>query len=242
MSNLANQTLRILVMLLIPIVIIVGAVRLVATDPFLTFEYNRSDFPEDPLGFDRTQRLEHASVNFKYVIEQQTADVLEAQKHEDAQLYNSRELAHMLDVQNIFRATWRIWQVAWILTALSVLTLVWRKSGLAFIASAVRAAGTLTVGLVVVIGLVAIIAWQVWFVAFHQLFFQPGSWSFDFSNMLIRLFPEKFWYDAMLTVSSLSVIAGFLVYWLGSWLLKTGLEKSNRRQNGQGQIHQVMHT
>jgi uncharacterized membrane protein len=78
-------------------------------------------------------------------------------------------------------------------------------------------------------------------VIFHQLFFQPGSWTFDFSNTLIRLFPEKFWYDAVLTISSLSVIIGFLLFWSGSQLLKSGINKQDRLNGGQNQIHGTAH-
>jgi len=241
MSIQAAQILRILIIILIPIVIIVGVVRLVATESFLSFEYSRSDFPEDPFGFDRSQRLSHAADNFKYVIEQQPVDALAGQKHEEERLYNSRELEHMQDVQNVFRAAWRAWQAAWILAGLSILILARHKRNLAFVASAVRTGGALTVGMVVVVGFLAIIAWQVWFVVFHQLFFQPGSWTFDFSNTLIRLFPEKFWYDTVLTISSLSVIAGFLVYWSGSQLSKNGSGKRDRFESGQSQIHSAVH-
>jgi uncharacterized membrane protein len=31
------------------------------------------------------------------------------------------------------------------------------------------------------------------FVGFHQLFFDPNTWTFLFSDTLIRLFPERFW-------------------------------------------------
>ena len=241
MSTLTVQTQRFLIIILIPIVIIVGVVRLVATESFLSFEYSKSDFPEDPFGFDRSQRLAHASDNFKYVVEQQSVDALVKQKHEETQLYNLREIEHMQDVQNIYQTAWRTWQAALILAAFSVLLLTWHKSNHAIVASAVRAGGALTVGMVAAVGLIAIIAWQVWFVIFHQLFFQPGSWTFDFSNTLIRLFPEKFWYDAVLTISSLSVIAGFLVYWSGSRLLKNGLSKRNGFESGQSQVPTAVH-
>jgi integral membrane protein (TIGR01906 family) len=162
---------------------------------------------------------------------------LAGQKHEDGQLYNDRELKHMQDVQNLYRIVWQVSQAAWVLAVLCVLALSWRKENRQNVAAALRAGGALTVGLVVVIGLTAIIAWQIWFVAFHQLFFQAGSWTFDFSNTLIRLFPEKFWYDAVLTISSLSVIAGSLVFWIGSHLLNPDFGKNDWAENGQAQYH-----
>lgn len=241
MNKLWVKALKGSLIVLIPIVIILGAVRLVATKPYLSFEYSKPDFPEDFLGFDWTQRLTHASDNLKYVTEDQSLDNLAGQKHDDTLLYNNRELKHMQDVQNVYQAIWQVWQAAWVLAILCVVSLSWRKQDRTNVASALRTGSALTVSVVVVIGLTAIIAWQIWFVVFHQLFFQSGSWTFDFSNTLIRLFPEKFWYDAVLTISSLSVIAGSLVFWMGSYILKSGAKKNDWSGRGQAQYHTAIH-
>ena len=52
--------------------------------------------------------------------------------------------------------------------------------------------GSVRLLLTLVIGLLAVVAWQAWFVAFHEVFFAPGSWTFNYTDTLIRLFPEKF--------------------------------------------------
>jgi integral membrane protein (TIGR01906 family) len=75
------------------------------------------------------------------------------------------------------------------------------------------------VGLISAVGALAIAAWRVWFVAFHQVFFAPGTWTFNTSDTLIRLFPEKFWFDAVLTISGLSLAGGLLLALVG-WRFK----------------------
>jgi integral membrane protein (TIGR01906 family) len=233
MSKLLVQIFKVFLTLLIPLMIVLGVTRLVTTVPFLAFEYSKSDFPEDPFGFDSTQRLTHAADNFQFVTKNQPLADLTGQKHNDAQLYNARELKHMQDVQNVYQVGWRVWQIVLTVVVICGLMLVLRKENRPAFASAVRWGGALTVGLVVVIGLTAIVAWQGWFVFFHQLFFTAGSWTFDFSNTLIRLFPGRFWYDAALTISSLSVIAGFLIYWMGSHLNKIDADKLFSPENEQ---------
>lgn len=220
MSKLLVQLLKVLITLLIPLVIILGTVRLLATEPYLAFEYGKTDFPEDPFGFDGAQRLAHAVANLQFVTQNQPLVVLSRQTQNGALLYNSRELKHMQDVQYIYQTAWRAWQIASVLVVLSGLALAWRKESRPAFASAIRSGGALTAGVVIVIGLTAIAAWQVWFVVFHQIFFVTGSWTFDLSDTLIRLFPEKFWYDSALTISSLSLLSGFLVFWVGSRLQK----------------------
>jgi uncharacterized membrane protein len=58
----------------------------------------------------------------------------------------------------------------------------------------------------------------VWFVAFHQVFFAAGTWTFEYSDTLIRLFPNRFWFDAALTIAGLTTGAGVLVSSVGGWL------------------------
>jgi integral membrane protein (TIGR01906 family) len=219
MLRTSAQLLKNLMVLLIPLVIVLGSVRLVATEAYLSFEYGRTDFSEDPFGFDHTQRLAFASANLQFVTQNQSLADLAGQSQNGIPLYTIQELKHMQDVQNIYQAAWRIWQFALILTVFSGLALAWRKEDRASIVVALQKGGLFTVGLVFVVGLVAIVAWQAWFIIFHQIFFAAGNWTFDFSATLIRLFPEKFWFDVALTVSTLSLIVGILVYWIGSRLL-----------------------
>ena len=98
---------------------------------------------------------------------------------------------------------------------LSGFALAWRAETRPALAAAIKWGGSLTAGLVAVVGLLAIIAWRFWFVAFHQIFFAPGTWMFEYSDTLIRLFPEKFWFDAALTISGLSLFGGLLLALIG---------------------------
>jgi integral membrane protein (TIGR01906 family) len=52
------------------------------------------------------------------------------------------------------------------------------------------------------------------FVLFHEIFFSAGTWSFLYSDTLIRLFPERFWQDTFLMVGGLSVGFGLLIFFI----------------------------
>ncbi|RPJ24437.1 MAG: DUF1461 domain-containing protein [Chloroflexi bacterium] len=96
------------------------------------------------------------------------------------------------------------------------------------LASAVRAGGLLTSGIIISIALLAVFAWQFWFNTFHLFFFKPGSWLFSYSDTLIRLFPVQFWFDATLTISVLSLIGGLLMAHAGSrWQIP--IEKAEQK-------------
>jgi integral membrane protein (TIGR01906 family) len=62
----------------------------------------------------------------------------------------------------------------------------------------------------------AVVAWDTFFTAFHQLFFAGGTWVFAYSDTLIRLFPEQFWFDAALTVGGLTLLGALALLLLSS--------------------------
>jgi len=104
--------------LLIPILVVFGSVRLLATDAYLAFEYGKTSFPPDVYGFTPQQRFELASTNIHYVRAHLPDNILAVQALDGTPIYNSREVSHMADVQSVFQAILRVWQVAFVLLLL----------------------------------------------------------------------------------------------------------------------------
>ncbi len=219
MNSLYPRFLQSLIIMLLPVLLVIGSVRLLNTDEYLAFEYGKASFPEDPFGFDRSQRAAYAGVNFRYVRENQPIDALAKLRLGDQLIYNPRELKHMQDVQKTYQMTTRIWHFALGITLLAGLALAREVETRQSLLAALQAGGLLAAGLITAIGVLALIAWRAWFVGFHQVFFAPGTWSFSTSDTLIRLFPEKFWFDAALTISGISLAGGLLLA-LAGWRLK----------------------
>jgi integral membrane protein (TIGR01906 family) len=71
----------------------------------------------------------------------------------------------------------------------------------------------LTLVLLVVLGIWMLVAFDRFFTLFHGLFFQPGTWTFYYTDTLIRLFPFRFWEDAGLLVAGgvMLVTLGLLI-------------------------------
>ena len=214
MSSRLTQTLKIFIILLVPIFIIGGAVQLLATDPYLAFEYGKTSFPPDPFGYTQQLRFILASTNIHYVRGHLPDDELSKQFLNDVPVYSPREVSHMADVQAVFQSVMRAWQAASILLILLGFVL-WRKGEKAALTSAIQLSGLLTSALLLSIALLALFAWQFWFNTFHLFFFESGSWLFDYSDTLIRLFPVEFWFDATLTISVLNLAGGLLLALVG---------------------------
>lgn len=225
MSSSLLKVTQVLQALLVPVFLLGGSVRLVASERFLEIEYARSGFPPDLYGFSSLERLGLARKNLEFVRLDLPLTALSQQQIDGLPVYNQRELSHMQDVQDVFQAAWRVWQIS---VGLILLTgaLQWsamRKA--AGVAASLQAGGLLTAGLITGIGLLAVFSWQLWFELFHQFFFQPDSWLFYYSDTLIRLFPVQFWYDITSAVIVISLIGAVVVAFLG-WRWKVLLMKS----------------
>lgn len=221
MPSRLTQMLKLLTVVLVTIFIVGGAVQLLATDSYLTFEYGKASFPPDPFGYTQQQRFILASTNIHYVRAHLPGDELSKQFLNGVPVYNPREVSHMADVQAVFQFVLRVWQAAFILLIL-LSFFFWKKGERKALTSAIQSGGLLTSGIILSIALLAIFGWQFWFNTFHLFFFKPGSWLFSYSDTLIRLFPVEFWFDGTLTISILSLAAGLLfalVGWYGKRVL-----------------------
>src|SRR3990172_3088679 len=162
MSDRLTKTLKLLIILLIPIFMISSAARLLATDSYLAFEYGKASFPPDPFGYTQQQRFILASTNIHYVRAHLPGDELSKQFLNGLPVYNPREVSHMVDVQAVFQSVLRVWQVVFILLIL-LSFLLWKKGERKALASAIQSGGLLTSGIILTIALLALFAWQFWF-------------------------------------------------------------------------------
>ena len=218
-----TKILGTLIILCLPLLIMLGSVSLLATDQYLAYEYGKTGFPPDSFGFTDQQRFILASTNIHYVYAHLPNDELSKQTLNGVPVYNPREVSHMADVQAVFQSVSRVWQAAFALFLLLGFVL-WRNGERIALASAIRSGGIVTSGLVLSIALLALFSWQAWFDLFHRLLFKEGSWLFDYSDTLIRLFPLKFWSDATFTITAFSLVGGLLMALIG-WRWQIVLEK-----------------
>jgi integral membrane protein (TIGR01906 family) len=204
-----------LVTILIPLALIGLAIRVLLSPIFYKLEYNMPYFPPDEYGFTKEDRLKWAPYAVNYLVNNADVSYLGDLKFDDGTaLYNERELSHMEDVKRVTQGALRVWYVS--LALLAALG-AWAWFGgwwQAYILGLMRG-GWLMVGLAVTIGIIVVVGiavnpnvFDVFFVAFHSLFFEGDSWLFLFSDTLIRLFPIRFWQDAFLLAAVIALGGG----------------------------------
>jgi len=202
------------VTLLIPVALVLATARLIATPLFLKFEYNSPGFPEDFYGFTKEDRLYWSNNALDYLLNNAGISFLSDLKFPDGSpLYNERELKHMLDAKAVVKSTLAIWYAS--LAALFILGLwAWFGRWWPSYRSGLARGGMLTVILVGSLVLFILTAFGVFFVAFHNLFFASGTWLFEYSDTLIRLFPERFWRDLFIAIGLLSLAGGLALFFI----------------------------
>jgi integral membrane protein (TIGR01906 family) len=202
-----------------PVLLVLIGARLVMTPLFLQFEYNRSDFPPDPYGFTREDRLNYAPYALNYLLNGAGIEYLGDLKFpDDSTMFQATELRHMRDVKVVTQAAFGIAFVGGIIAIAAGVYLA-RTDPLA-LRRALLSGALFTLAIVVAIIVVAVASWDSFFITFHELFFQNGTWYFPTSDTLIRLFPEQFWFDAALVIGAITVL-GALVTFVTSWRIKS---------------------
>jgi integral membrane protein (TIGR01906 family) len=163
-------------------------------------------FPEDPYGFTLEERLKWSLVSLEYLLNDEGIDFLQGQRFDDnAPIYDERELQHMEDVKGVVQGTLAVWWSSLAFLLVTGLLSKWGGWGSIFKTGLLRG-GWATIGIVGAVLVFVVLAFGVFFVYFHQVFFDAGTWTFSFADTLIRLFPMRFWQDAFLWIGVLTIL------------------------------------
>jgi integral membrane protein (TIGR01906 family) len=219
--------------LFIPFALSFTAVTSLISPGYPQFEYNHPHFPADEYGPSQAQRLDLALVGVAYLQSWQPAEEviynLEGQflPGTEQPLYSPAEISHMLDVKHLTDRIRVLGMVASVLCLIPLILLLARPHTRPMAYQAIKRGGFITVALLTLIALFFLFAWPVFFVQFHELLFPPGTWTFDRSSGLIRLFPEVFWFDFGITLSIRILIQGLAVALIGVLLERIGRRHQN---------------
>ena len=162
------------VALLVPVALVLTAMRLMMTTAFLRIEYITPNFPPDPYGFTTEERLYYSRFPLDYLLNSEDISYLEDLVFEDGTpQYNERELRHMLDVKRAVGVTQWVRYLSYAVL-LALWFWAWRASWMDEYRAGLACGGWLTVGLIAVLLFFVLISFGVFFVAFHNVFFEFG--------------------------------------------------------------------
>jgi integral membrane protein (TIGR01906 family) len=218
--RVAAVALVVLIALVVPPTLVVNALRVLATDTFVRFEYDRDGFPSDRYGLPDEERESLALTGLESIRPRSEGIVLleRATLPDGSPAFDSRELTHMEDVRALYGAALRAQLVTLLL--LVVLALALARTRLRDVVPRGLLAGALaTLGVAVLAVPFILLGFDRFFTRFHEMFFEGDSWRFSNTDTLIRLYPERFWEDvsqlaAAITLAQAVLLAGLAWWWL----------------------------
>ena len=216
--------IRWIIIIAMPFFLGLGMIRAVITWDYPAFEYGRIE--PDRYGFLPEERLEYAHVTLDYLQRPEPADeviyLLEDMRlpNSDEPLYIESEIGHMLDVKDLVDSIRTVWWVTAVLIFAGLAYLLSQPSLRAVGYRAIYQGGLATVIILAAIALFIGVGWSIFFVQFHELLFPPGTWTFYYTDSLIRLFPEQFWFDIGVIMSVGALLLGVVVTVIGYGLVK----------------------
>src|SRR2546425_7381458 len=124
------------------------------------------------------------------------------------EVFTRDEYAHMADVRRVFDGAKVVLAVAVVVLAIRLQRALVRRDALRLVRDGALAA---TIG-VLVVGVVAAVAFDPLFLLFHEVFFPQGNFLFDpASSNLIRLYPDWYWQGITGLVAGSVVAVGAVV-------------------------------
>jgi len=221
-----NPSIRILLrnaaQALMPALLILGSVQLLifTAKTWIPWEYRRASFPADTYGFSTADRIYLSAIDMDYLLKDLDISYFDDFTLPDGSpMHNERELRHFEDVLRIVKGSQRVFWGALIAVGLS-LALLWRFEGSELALESIRIGAIWTLGLLTLFGIGLALAFGVVFTGFHQIFFDPNTWTFLYSDTFIRLYPERFWQDAIIAVVGLTIFDSGILYFITGALLK----------------------
>jgi hypothetical protein len=127
-------------------------------------------------------------------------------------LLDERERSHMGDVSWLVRLLGGITLLSLIL---AVVTGAWLRHERRRQGRIMFTAAGLVGALAIAIAAVFAVAFEPAFLAFHAIFFRPGTYLFLEGSQLILLFPEGFWFEATLAAGTTIVVTALVVAVIG---------------------------
>ena len=166
-----RRALSLVVTVLVPVVLVLGGIRLVMSRPALALIYHLPGLPPDPYGFSLDDRLRLAPGAVDYLIEQRSDDFLRAQTAADGvPLYTEREIGHLRDVQIVTGYAMLALVAALVALVIVAVILARHPAGRAALWGGLARGGASDALLLATLLAFILIDWTRFFDTFHALF------------------------------------------------------------------------
>ncbi len=213
MRRAALTVVTVVVAVLVPLLLVTTALRIVANDWIVSFEYDHGGVPADRYGLTRDQRGELARLGLDSIRPGGRGIALleEARLPDGEAAFGPRELEHMQDVRDAVGLAFTVQLVALLVVLVLLLALAWRPATRRAVPRGVQIGSGATLGVAALLGAVMLFAWDGFFVRFHEIFFEGDTWQFSRTDTLLRLYPDEFWVGVAAWIAGITVVLALVL-------------------------------
>ncbi len=196
--------------LLIPLIIYLASFKIAAFDErFYKGEFSRYGVYEN---FPEADSINSGLLHYlQYEKERTLVDI---------DVFNAKEKQHLLDVKIAVQMLLRLLSVSVFIFIILIFAAYFsdKKSFLDLLSRIFILGGTVTLIYAFLFYLLAVLNFGFLFDGMHRLFFKEGTWLFDASNAVVRIYQEQIFYDivvriaALASIISLTLILAGIVY------------------------------
>ncbi|MCI0778779.1 MAG: DUF1461 domain-containing protein [Chloroflexi bacterium] len=139
-------------------------------------------------------------------------------------LFGADEVSHMADVKQLVLLTFSVQRASamFLLLVTGLAVYAFRRAVWGTVAVWLRRGALVTTGVIAVLGIAALVAFDPLFTLFHNLAFPQGNFLFPRTADLVRVFPFGFWRDMTLLIGAMTIVEAATLYAVGLVLRRVG--------------------
>lgn len=132
-------------------------------------------------------------------------------------LFGADEVSHMADVKALFLLTFSVQSASamFLLLVSGLAAYAFRRAAWGTLALWLRRGPLIGGGVIAVLGVAALVAFDPLFTLFHNIAFPQGNFTFPQTADLVRVFPFGFWRDITLLIGAMTLVEAATLYAAG---------------------------
>lgn len=141
----------------------------------------------------------------------------------DFVLFNEKEVAHMKDVKSLVRLDYYVLLGTGLFILLYIALNIYyrRRESVRPLLTSLFRGSSITIGLILILGIMAVADFNVFFTAFHKISFANDFWLLDpNTDYLIMMFPGGFWYDCVIYIAIAIAVSALIIAGVSWWFMK----------------------
>lgn len=132
-------------------------------------------------------------------------------------LFGADEVSHMADVKQLVLLTFSVQRASamFLLLVTGLAVYAFRRAVWGTVAVWLRRGALVTTGVIAVLGIASLVAFDPLFTLFHNIAFPQGNFLFPRTADLVRVFPFGFWRDMTLLIGAMTIVEAATLYGVG---------------------------